>query len=248
MSEPVVLIGGYGSHWAQYREFGRMLARISGRRVFITNFTHVTWMVAGLTDYILLVTRAHQAVQHALAETGASKVILVGHSAGGIVARAYLADRLLKPSHTPYHGYRNVARVFLVGSPLAVNDNASNVGLRQAAWLHQQFPGAYFGPDVQYLCVYGRLIEGHARGTLRQRQAFNTYQLMTGEGAQWGDGVVPNAISRIDGVPSIELDGVGHSPLWGPRWYGSDEATIRLWWHYFELGDAPAQDLGRMMV
>jgi pimeloyl-ACP methyl ester carboxylesterase len=248
MLEPIVLIGGYGSHWKYYRTFGEALARVSGRRVFIASITSVTWLVANVTDYILLINRTHKAVLHALAETKADKVILVGHSAGGVVARAYLADRLVMPDHVAYHGYQRVSRMIALGSPLGAVEHARHVGLRHATWLDREFPGAYYAPGVQYLTVYGRLIEGKRDGNLSERQAYHNYEYLGGNGAQWGDGVVPNALSRIDGVPSVEIDGVGHSPWWGPRWYGSDEQTVRAWWEYFELGDAPAQDFGRMMV
>jgi pimeloyl-ACP methyl ester carboxylesterase len=248
MNEPIVLIGGLGSHWRQYQSFGRALANVSGRRVFIASLHHLTWMVAHYTDYILLVNRTHDAVQYALAQTGAEKVILVGHSAGGIVARAYLADRLLKPEHTPRNGYRKVMRLITLGSPLGVAEDHSHHGLRQAAWIDREFPGAYFAPDVHYLTVYGKLVEGKPRGTWSEQVAYRNYEYISGNGDEWGDGVVPNSLSKIDGVPSIELEGVGHSPLWGERWYLSDESTIRLWWSYFEQSDAPAIDMGRALA
>jgi pimeloyl-ACP methyl ester carboxylesterase len=248
MNEPVVLIGGFGSHWREYQRFGRMLAHVSGRRVFIAAITRVTWLVAGFTDYILLVDKVHAAVQHALAQTGATKAILVGHSAGGIVARAYLADRLIKLGHKPHEGHKRVMRLITLGSPLGAVHNARHIGLRQAAWIDREFPGAYFAPAVQYLNVYGKLIEGKRDGTLAERRAYRSYEFVSGLGAQWGDGVVPNSLSRIDGVPSLEVAGVGHSPWWGPRWYGSNEDTIQLWWNYFQQADAPAIDMGRVLV
>jgi pimeloyl-ACP methyl ester carboxylesterase len=248
MNEPIVLIGGYGSHWKDYRQFGRALAQVSGRRIFIVSISRVTWLVADYTDYILLVHRTHQAVLHALEQTGVKKVMLVGHSAGGIVARAYLADHLRGSNHTPYHGFRRVARMVTLGSPLSAVEHPFNTGLRQAAWLDREFPGAFYAPDVQYLTVHGRLIEGKIAGTLAERRAYRAYQFISGEGAQWGDGVVPNSISRITGVASLELERVGHSPWWGPRWYGGDVATIRMWWDYFDQGDAPALETGRMLA
>lgn len=248
MREPVVLIGGYGSHWGEYQRFARALANVSGRRVFVASITRFSWLVAGFTDYVLLVDRAAKAVEHALRQTGAERAILVGHSAGGVIARGYLADRLIQPHHTPHHGYRYVSRLITLGSPLGAVENPKHLGLSHAAWLDREFPGAYYAPGVQYLTVYGKLIEGKLDGTWAEQRAFRNYEYVSGIGAQWGDGVVPNSLSRIDGVPSLEIDGVGHSPWWGPRWYGCDEATVRLWWDYFEQGDAPAHDFGRMVV
>ncbi len=248
MDEPIVLIGGLGSHWRQYQSFGRALATVSGHKVFIATIKPVTWMIARYTDYALLVNRTHQAVQFALTQSKAERVYLVGHSAGGVIARAYLADHLEEARNAPQNGHRIVSRLITLGSPLGAVEDAKHAGLRQAAWIDREFPGAYFAPSVQYLTVYGKLIEGKRAGTLAQRRAFHNYQFISGIGAQWGDGVVPNSLSKIDGVPSVELDGVGHSPWWGPRWYGSDEATVRMWWSYFEEADAPEIDAGRVLV
>lgn len=247
MNEPVVLIGGLGSGWHDYQSYGRALARVSGRRVFITGIRRISWVIAGLGDYYLLLHRAAAAVNHALEQTGASKVILVGHSAGGIIGRSYLADRLEKPSRAAYRGHERVSRFIALGSPLRVDGSPRHPGLRRAAWIDREFPGAYYAPGVQYLCVSGRYVEGKRRGTVEQQRAYRSYAFVSGRGGQWGDGVVPSAMSRLDGAPHLEIDGLGHSPGWG-RWYLFDETTIAQWWHYFDQADAPARELGRMAV
>ncbi|MFC1463742.1 MAG: esterase/lipase family protein [Candidatus Brachytrichaceae bacterium NZ_4S206] len=236
--EPIVLIGGFGSHWSDYRFAARVLANIAGRRVFIAGITRVTWMLAGLTDYSMLVDRAHTAISHALKQTGARKVILVGHSAGGIVGRAYLGDQKVKPYQRSYHGYERVSRLYMVGSPLRATKEAPRPGMRAAAWVDETYPGAYYAPQVKYLNVRSRHIEGKVNGALRQREAYYNYRFISGNGAQWGDGVVPLSLSELDGAATLELEGVGHSPGWG-KWFFSDASVIRAWWHYFELGDAP---------
>lgn len=247
MSEPVVLIGGFGSHWKHYRQFARALANVSGRRVFITSITRLTWLAGGLTGYWLLVHRAHRAVQHALEVTGADKVVLIGHSAGGVVGRGYLADKLAAGHQPACSGHRHVSRFIALGSPLRGVERPRHRGLRQAAWLDREFPGAYYAPAVQYLTVCGRRVEGKRIGLPEQRIAYRSYEYICGNGAQWGDGVVPDSVCRLEGAPHLQLEGVGHSPAWG-RWYGSDAETVRLWWHYFDVGDAPAQEMGRMVV
>lgn len=242
MNEPVVLVGGFGSNWHIYKPFGRVLARVSERRVFITTLSHITWLVAGAGDYSLLVTRLHQAVMHALAVTGATKAVLVGHSAGGVVARAYLGDRLEGGNQPGYRGYEHITRVIMLGSPLAAVSEPRHTGLRRAQWVDREYPGAFYTPDVQYLAVSGRLREGKRDGRCSERQAYRMYEYASGNGAQWGDGVVPVSMSKPDGIPAIEIDGVSHSPLFGPRWYGADAAIVRMWWSYFDRGDAPSLD------
>lgn len=238
-NSPIILIGGFGSHWSDYNAFARALANVSGRRVFIAGINRFSWMVGGiLADYTLLVNRTHHAVAHAIQQTGAEKVILVGHSAGGVVGRGYLSDKTVKQHHVAHHGYERVSRLITLGSPLRAVKSALHPGLGQAAWLDQHFPGAYYAPQVQYLTVSGNFITGRADGSPQELIAFNNYKFIGGDGRQPGDGVVPHNVSSLDGVPSLMLEGVGHSTQWG-RWFGSDENTIRLWWNYFELGDAP---------
>jgi pimeloyl-ACP methyl ester carboxylesterase len=247
MTEPIVLIGGFGSHWTDYRPGARLLANLSGRRVFIAGITRVTWMMAGLVDYSVLVDRAHAAIMHALNETGERKVILVGHSAGGIVGRAYLGGEKVKPHHSPHLGYERVSRLVMVGSPLKSSRDALRPGMKAAAWVDETYPGAYFAPDVQYLNVRSRYIEGKLNGTLREREAYFNYRFISNRGEQWGDGVVPLSLSELDGATTLEVEGIGHSPGW-PNWFFSSISSLRSWWHTYELGDAPVIDHSRMLA
>ncbi len=244
--EPIVLIGGFGSHWADYQPVAKMLSHVSGRRVFIAGVNRLSWLVGGFVDYSVMLDRAHRAIMHALEKTGERRVVIVGHSAGGVVGRAYLGDKAFRAHHTVYNGHERVMRLITLGSPLRAAPNAKRPGIQQAAWVDETYPGAHFS-HVQYLTVCGKLIEGKANGSARQREAYANYRFVSAEGAQWGDGTIPLSQSTLDGVPSLTLDGVGHSPNWG-RWYFSSLAVIRSWWNYFDISDAPLPGDTRMIA
>ncbi len=245
-TEPIVLVGGFGSHWTDYKPVAKLLSQISGRRVFITGINRLSWLVGGFVDYNLMIDRVHNAVQHALQETQAEKVMLVGHSAGGVVGRAYLGEKAFKAHHNAYNGHERVTRLITLGSPLRAAPGAKRPGMYQASWVDEVYPGAFYA-QVQYLTVCGKLIEGRIDGSLRQRQAHTSYKWVSELGEQWGDGTIPLSQSTLDGVPSLTLDGIGHSPNWG-RWYFSTPDIIRSWWHYFDIGDAPSDRRAEMFA
>ncbi|MCX6017114.1 MAG: alpha/beta hydrolase [Chloroflexi bacterium] len=235
--DPILLIGGFGSHWSDYKPGARMLSHVSGRRVFIVSINRLSWLVGGFVDYSLMLTRVHNAVQHALQQTGTERIMLVGHSAGGVIGRAYLGGKRMRPHQPTYSGHEHVTRLVTLGSPLRAVDGSSRPGVSHAAWVDRNYPGAFY-PKVQYLTVSGRLIEGKSNGSPRQRAAYTSYAWISTTGEQWGDGVVPLSLSTLDSTPSLVLHGIGHSPNWG-RWFFSTPAIVRSWWNYFDLGDAP---------
>jgi triacylglycerol esterase/lipase EstA (alpha/beta hydrolase family) len=124
---PVLLVHGYGCNggfWAALRTLLRR-ERVSHDTVDLEPVT------APLDDYV---AQLDCAVQRLLAATGAPRIVIVGHSMGGLVARAWLRR----------HGARNVARVITVGTPhhgtglasLGIGANARQMR-QDSAWLVQ---------------------------------------------------------------------------------------------------------------
>lgn len=244
MMEPVVIVGGFASSWRDYKNGAELISQISGRRVFITNIHRWTWSIASLTSYSLALELTHKAVRHAMRETGSDRVILIGHSAGGVIARAYLADNLsgldlrksFKKLVRAHAGYMHVSRLVTLGSPLRGVETQikAHRGLQHIFWVDQSYPGAYY-PHIQYLNVFGRSVFGKKEGTFAEKLAYRYYEFLSGVGEQWGDGVVPNTLSQLEGMPSLQIESMWHSPRgW---WYFNDENAIRMWWHYFDQGD-----------
>lgn len=122
---PVLLIHGYGANGGYWDRLRALLAQrgISHLAVDLEPLT------AGIDDYAPLI---EQAVQRLCAATGAPQVIVLAHSMGGLVARAYLRR----------YGAARIAHVITLGTPhhgtglarLGVGRNARQMR-RSAAWL-----------------------------------------------------------------------------------------------------------------
>ena len=119
---PVLLIHGYGCSRAAWWWLRTRLER-AGWKVATISLEPI---YTSIDHYIEPLARRIDAV---LAETGAPQLILVGHSMGGLVARAYLA-RL---------GSERVARLVTLGTPHA-GTQLARIGLGQNA--RQMEPGS----------------------------------------------------------------------------------------------------------
>lgn len=225
-AEPVVLVGGFLSHWRHYLHFGGMLRKITGQRVFLTRIEPRHWIQSGITRPELLLAELDLAVEAACKETGADRLTIIGHSAGGLVARLYLSDYEWEGKKA-YSGNRIAGRLITLGTP----HNARNFMNRSIADLANSICPSCYYPHIEYYTVGSRLIEGKRDGTLKEQMAYWGYWTTGGRGDVWGDGLIPAEATRLDGARSLILDGVGHGPSrHRQNWYGSDEKTIRQWW------------------
>ena len=176
---PVLLVHGYVCNRGFWAPLSRRLAQAG----IVHGAVDLEPVNAGIDDFVPLVA---QAVDALLAQTGARQVIIVAHSMGGLVARAFLRR----------HGTRQVARVITLGTPhhgtalanLAVGRNARQMSR----------PG------------------GKPNGWLAQLDADETPQLRALFTSIWShhDNIVaPQASSHLPGATNIALGGVGHVAL-----------------------------------
>lgn len=225
--QPIVLLGGFLSSPQFYSDLRRGLTRLTGQRVWIARVQTYHWpMVISSLGWARVLDKLDLTVRQAVRESASGRVTLVGHSAGGVLARLYLAPQPFLGR--TFAGVRQVDQLITLGSPHH-NQGGWRRGGPLSRWVQERYPDAYFAPQVHYTCVAGRWLCGERSGSSLQRWAYDFYKDISGNGNEWGDGVTPVESALLSGADRVLLDGVSHFSMLGTPWYGSKE-TIHLWW------------------
>jgi hypothetical protein len=116
-----------------------------------------------------------------------------------------------------------------LGSPHCSHRNGST-GWYLADVANRLAPGTPHADRIRYRAVAGRSVVGRSTGSYRERRAYRAYHFLAGEGALWGDGIVPVRCATLEGAEQITLAGVGHSLKTGSNWYAGSLDRIRDWW------------------
>jgi pimeloyl-ACP methyl ester carboxylesterase len=181
-SPPVLLLHGYGANSGYWFHLIRLLdaARISHATVDLEP------VIAGIDDYVPLVETAAQALLDA---AGSGQLVVVAHSMGGLVARAWLRR----------HGAARVARLITLGTP---HHGTSLANFALGANAAQMRRGA------------GE--EAHESAWLRELAASEdaaTRALITSIYTHHDNIIAPQTSSLLPGARNIEFGGVGHVAL-----------------------------------
>jgi pimeloyl-ACP methyl ester carboxylesterase len=225
--EPIVILGGFLSAAWVYYDLRATLIKLTGRPVSIVNTHGPEWLGTVIRPgWVGLLRKLDRAVQAAARQSSTGKVTLIGHSAGGVLARLYLSDRPFLGY--AYRGLDRVSQLITLGSPHH-NRGGLTHGGRLSHWIEHHYPGAYFAPRVTYISVAGKSHRGDRDGTRAERFAYDVYRDMCGSGDTWGDGLIPIESAVLHGSQSIVLDGVSHYAIFDECWYGS-EAIVPRWW------------------
>jgi len=220
---PIVILGGAFSWPGIYAGMRRTLAECAGVPVSVVPAHPADWALAASEyGWLRILRKLDREIRRVTADTARPRVVLVGHSAGGVVGRLYLSPEPFRGE--TYAGLERVAHLITLGSP---NTNQRVGPMRR--WVDDRYPGACFSPAVRYTSVAGRRLEGRRHGTPAQRAAYSVYRKLSGDGAAWGDGLVPTGVALLPGAGAVMLDGVGHGPVLSRPWYGTAE-IVRRWW------------------
>ncbi len=237
---PILIIGGFGASWQAYEPLRHILESITQRRVYVTRLVTLDWLgVIVSDDYTPLLKKLHISVNETLRRTRAQQLMVVAHSAGGILARIYMGDQPYGSEQLVFHGFQRVTTLITLGTPHTTTKQGRSCGLNQISFAQTHYPGAYWR-FIRYVTVISKGIQGIKDGERAERSAWESYVMLSASGEQWGDGVVPLSCGLLDGAEHVVLEGLRHDPLPDTRvWYGHNEEIVRSWWHTVEPPEPP---------
>jgi hypothetical protein len=234
---PVVLVlGGFLTMPPLYRRLAARLRERGAADVIVAPAWTPHWIHAGARGPGRVLAIAEQALDRALDASRAVAglpILVIGHSAGGLVAR-------LLTSPAPFAGRslgrdRDIGAIVTLGTPHqvpAAGALADRIGRVAATFANEVVPGACFDPTIGYVAVGSREVIGRPSGFGRRRLAEPFYRRLHPEPDERpieGDGLVPLACTDLPGARRVVLDTAVHGQLAGRPWYGSPEAVDRWW-------------------
>lgn len=182
---------------------------------------------------------------------GEAKIILVGHSAGGWLARAAICfgskshnkrnEILTQSTINP----KSIAGVVTLGSPNKSPPVGSFDLTRGALRItnehysdNRNLSSSAFVVSVSGSAVKGTINSKKNNSTQLNRSplsdlAFKSYKFICGDGNTAGDGIVPCCAAHIANAIQVDLKNVFHSAHLHDRWYGADSVIDQ--WHDFVL-------------
>jgi pimeloyl-ACP methyl ester carboxylesterase len=234
MPLPTVILPGFFAAATDYYPLEQYLTQ-KGFSTVTVPLRKRDWIpTIGGRSMIPILQKVHETIQQTQEKYQVEKVNLIGHSAGGWIARIYLGEK-------PYtiHGYseesfsnlwnqrQSISTLITLGTPHVSQERWTK---RNLDFVKENYPGAFY-PDIRYICIAGKAIYGQRKpGTWL---AYNSYQLTIGNGNSWGDGITPIEAAHLTGAENLTLEGVWHSPRSPGKWYGSPEIVL-TWINYLK--------------
>ncbi|KAK6919827.1 GPI inositol-deacylase PGAP1-like [Dillenia turbinata] len=264
---PALILPGLGNNTGDYEKLQLTLQKY-GVPTVVAKVSRVDWLrnAAGLIDpnywrgtlrprpvLDWYFKRIDDAIHEANEIASGRSLSIIGHSAGGWLARVYMEE----------FGPSNISLLLTLGTPHQPPPKGVQGVIDQTRglldYVEKNCARAVYTPELKYVCIAGRYIQG-ARflgnsilsvdstiniennqsvaevavvgdasmstfnaPTFRARFIGQGYKQVCGQADVWGDGVVPEVSAHLEGALNISFDGVYHSPV------GSDD-ELRPWY------------------
>ncbi len=226
MALPTVILPGYLANAQPYLEMETALTEAGFPSVTVP-LRRYDWLPTVSGRSVSNIIKALDATaQRAMIDHKSHQVNLIGHSAGGWIARIYLGELPYnihdsdRQRTLPRPARNHVRTLITLGTPHASRERWTRKNLD---FVNQNYPGAFYD-DIDYVCIAGKAVEGNEAEWF----TFNSYKMTVGEGTTWGDGVVPVSAAHLEGARNVVLNDVLHSPRKKGHWYGS-ASVVKLW-------------------
>jgi triacylglycerol esterase/lipase EstA (alpha/beta hydrolase family) len=220
MSLPTVILPGYFARATDYQDLAESLNQ-QGIPTEVVPLQQRNWYpTLGGRSVTPIIQQINQTVNTMLEKYQVNQVNLIGHSAGGWIARIYLGEKTYNihgEMEAVWKAHTKVAKLITLGTPHLSQERWTKKNLD---FVQNNYPGAFYS-QIDYICVAGKAIYGAKK--LGSWLAYESYKLTCGEGNCWGDGITPVAAAHLEGAHNIVVEGVRHSPRSKGIWYGSPE-------------------------
>jgi alpha/beta hydrolase fold len=184
---PIVLVHGVGCNCGVWAGFRRHFAARGEHPIYALSYGPPLHSIELFADQLAELIAAVQLA------TGAHQVILIGHSMGGLVARAYLRR----------YGAGKVRRLVTIGAP---HHGSMHAWMMFGTSLSQLRPGNAWLAQLNRDVENARAGNGHRDGLGAGTTTVSIWS--------WHDSMVaPQTSSRIDWGENIELSGIAHNAL-----------------------------------
>ena len=246
---PIVILPGFGNDAVDYtnplnsgeeRSLVACLRKRGYESIHVVPIKRISWLniAKGLFKrefysydckprqlYEFYLDAVDKTVRRAVSANDSNQCILIGHSAGGWLARASLASE----STVDEKKLSDViGGVCTLGTPHTPPLEGTPDMTRGAlTYVNNEYPGAYF-KDKFYISVAGTAITSSVGGNNIEKFAVDSYSQVSGlnEEMQIGDGVVPLSNAHLDGAFQLTIPKCYHS-INAPDnyWYGGPEVV-----------------------
>lgn len=228
----VLIVGGYLTQPLSYGPLRRRLLARGAASVTIAPVHIPDWLAAAMVGFGPLLLRTGLAVRRVHRAAGDTPIIVVGHSAGGLLSRLAMSD-------IPFRGRRmavsdRVGALVTLGTPHELAQQPfsfAHAGIEAAAFLSRHAPGARFAPRTAYVTVGSDLVRPTVAPArhLWDRLLGALFRFAVGPTTDaGGDGIVQLSAVHLSGARQLSFHDVRHGHFGSP-WYGDDEVVDRWW-------------------